>query len=338
MEKNNNSIILKTTDGDKENNIALEYISYYDIYNDESITKLSLLGRALSVPIRIAILREINNKPTTLSDIAKTFSIQISSAAFHVQALIDAELVIACDSKHYKGHTKWLSYGREKLILIKLRELLGINKIKEKQKIKEIGVGEFIDLDFRGNSGMATENELIIDKDKNKFFCNERKDIQIIWTDGGHITYPIENNLFAKHKIDSIEISLELCSEARGYNENYPSDITFRLNDKELCTYTCPGDFGDRYGKYTPDWWFPESTKYGLLTIITIRHDGVYLNGQKVNKNVTCASFDFTKKNYSTFTIMTKEDAINNGGFNIFGEKFGDYNQSIKIVVNYKED
>ena len=48
------------------------------------------------------------------------------------------------------------------------------------------------------------------------------------------------------------------------------SDITFSLNGVILGTWTSPGDYGDRRGKYNPSWWFPFLNQYGLLKKLTI--------------------------------------------------------------------
>ena len=112
-------------------------------------------------------------------------------------------------------------------------------------------------------------------------------------------------------------------------------DITFSINNVELYTWTCQGDYGDHYGKYTPSWWFIESTKYGDLVSISIRKDGVYFNGKIVNKDVTLSKLNLSNGNKTNFKIEVKEDARHCGGFNVFGEKFGNYNQPIKMVATY---
>ena len=335
MSSNKYSLTLNDNISSLSHELEGEYLSYLDIANEQDIEKISLIGKALSVPIRVKIINVLNVRPMTLSEIAKKFDLQVSSVAFHMQILLEANLISVCESPQKKGHLKWHSYPLEKALLIKLRDFTGENQYDETKIINyDIGIGEFIDINVdKETSGMASEVSLLTDVNGFNMFCKERFLAQILWTTHGFITYPISNNILQNSKIKSLEISLEICSEARGYNENFPSDITFLLNDIELCTYMCPGDYGDRYGKYTPNWWYPESTKYGLLTIITIRDDGVYLNGIKVNKNVTINNLNF-EKNYSTFTIKVKDDAIHKGGFNLFGEKFGDYNQGIRITIN----
>ena len=162
-------------------------------------------------------------------------------------------------------------------------------------------------------------------------------DAQILWSrSNGFVEYAVQNGYALCGTLDEISFSLELCSEALGYNHNYPSDITFWINGVELCTFACPGDFGNRYGKFTPPWWFVDSTKYGLLTTISIMDSGVYLNGKLVNKNVDINALGLKESNRTLLKIGIKDDALHKGGFNIFGDKFGDYNQSIIFNATYK--
>ena len=55
---------------------------------------------------------------------------------------------------------------------------------------------------------------------------------------------------------------MELSSEAPGVNSNWPSDISFCLNDESIGIWTSPGDFGDVRGIFTPDWWMKYMEKW----------------------------------------------------------------------------
>ena len=206
--------------------------------------------------------------------------------------------------------------------------------VKKIPHVVNIPIGDYVDASFNKACGMANEESLINEDRPNEIFCPERHSAQIIWTKRcGYLKYAISNAYAIDDDLAEVSFSMELCSEAHGFNNNYPSDITFFINDTELCTWTCPGDFGDRYGKFTPYWWFSESTKYGLLTTVSVRKSGVYLNGELINKRVTISDLKLDSGNRTTFTIAVKETAEHLGGFNIFGEKFGDYNQAIVFTA-----
>ena len=74
-----------------------------------------------------------------------------------------------------------------------------------------------------------------------------------------------------------------------------------------------------------------------MLTNISIRSNGVYLNEKLVNKKINLDSLNLTNDTKILFTLQVKENAEHVGGFNIFGEKFGDYNQAIVFNALYKK-
>ena len=231
---------------------------------------------------------------------------------------------------------KWYSYAISRRLEIALRAD-NLKQEKPSSFIHSISIGDYIDAEFTGNCGIATEKEHIMENNPKQAFISERKDAQLIWMKPcGFLSYALPNDYSDKGELSEINFSLEICSEAMGYNGEYPSDITFWVNDVELCTYTCPGDFGDRYGKFTPPWWFKESTKYGLLTNVSVKEKGVFLNEKLVNKKIGINDLHLTQSNRTTFKLGVKKDAAHLGGFNIFGEKFGDYNQEIIFTARYK--
>jgi predicted transcriptional regulator len=308
-----------------------------EIENPEDTNSIALLGRALSSPIRIEILRLLNNgKAMLLSEIAEKLNLQISSTAFHLQVLQEANLLNVEVSTKRKGSLKWYSYGAHKQCTVFMRNPKS-TKTQPLPITYHIPIGSFIDAKFSDECGISSETDIIMENNPNDIFNHNKTNAQIIWNkNSGYITYALPSDFAFKGSLSEITISLELCSETNGYNLDFPSDITFSLNDIELCTFLSVGDFGDHYGKFTPPWWFSESTKYGVLTTISIKENGVYLNEKLVNKKVTLNTLDFTKSPKTTFKLQVKEDAEHVGGFNIFGEKFGEYNQAIVFTAIYK--
>ena len=310
-----------------------------EVENPQDTQDLSLLGRALSSPIRIEILRLLNQgKSLHLSEIAEKLDLQISSTAFHLQVLEDANLISVENSTKRKGSLKWYSYGQDKMISIYLRDPKAPDKSQVLPVTLHVPIGSFTDASFNKQCGISSETKIIMEDCPQNAFLPEKINAQIIWNKySGHLTYTLPNNFAFLGELAEINFSLEICSETNGYNTDYPSDITFYVNNTELCTFLSTGDFGDKYGKYTPPWWFTESTKYGTLTQVTIKTDGVYLNEKLVNKKVNLQSLNLMQNNNMLFTIKVKEDAEHKGGFNLFGEKFGEYNQAIIFNAIYKQ-
>lgn len=65
----------------------------------------------------------------------------------------------------------------------------------------------------------------------------------ILWTSSGYVKYKFANGVPRKRTIKKVSISMEVCSEAPGYKEDWKSDLTLWINDVEIGTWTCPGDF-----------------------------------------------------------------------------------------------
>ena len=127
---------------------------------------------------------------------------------------------------------------------------------------------------------------------------------------------------------------MEISSEAPGINNDWPSDISFLLNDVVIGTWTSPGDFGDIKGIFTPDWWLPNWNQYGLLKMLVINHKGTFMEGLKIS-DVNIDQFEFDYRSKIRFKLLIADDAKNVGGLTIFGKNFGNYNQDIKVRISY---
>ena len=128
---------------------------------------------------------------------------------------------------------------------------------------------------------------------------------------------------------------MEICSEAPFYRNDWKSEITLFICDKEIGTWISPGDFGGRRGKQNPAWWSDALTQFGILTIWEIREDGAYVNDVKIS-DVSINDLDLKKEDYISLKIGVKKDAKYVGGLSLFGKSFGDYNQDILVNFYWK--
>lgn len=310
------------------------YSKTFDIYNKEDTKHIIKISHALSSEERIDILRLISKKQYTLSELAKILNLQPSSVAFHLKILTEANLVSEQAISGKKG-VKY-SYAQDSMISYIIREIPKETTFIEPFKVS-IPIGNFSKIKLNGTCGLASDKD-VLTYDPNNLYSFNRNEIQLIWSsESCLIEYLISNKYAFEGNIENISISFEACSEAMGYNPDFPSDLTIFLNDIELCTYTLEGDYGDRYGRFTPRWWFVESTKYGTLVNILINNNGVYLNEKLVNKSINLKSLNLKEGNNTQLRLEVKENAENCSGINLFGEKFGDYQQPIEFIVNYEK-
>ena len=133
-------------------------------------------------------------------------------------------------------------------------------------------------------------------------------------------------------EISEIELVMELSSEVPGTSADWPSDITLTVNGTDVGTWTSPGDFGDKRGVFTPDWWKLKGSQYGKLKNWRVGADGTYVDGIRIS-SVTLADLDLKSHHSIRVRIGVHEDAKHPGGINIFGKGFGNYDQDILLRI-----
>lgn len=197
-----------------------------------------------------------------------------------------------------------------------------------------IPVGHYTDINAQPTCGLATETGVIGFMDDPRFFMDpERMDAELLWFGSGFVEYSIPNYLTDTQSVEEVELSFEICSEAPGFNDVWPSDITFSFNGVKLCDWTSPGDFGKKRGVLTPQWWV--NNQYGLLKEVRISHAGTMLDGQRVS-DVTLNQVMIGKEHRWVLRFEVSPNARHVGGFTLFGSKFGNYNQGILVRTFYR--
>lgn len=313
------------------NNITPNKDPVFKISDPTQIEQMQKVFRALASFERIKILNLIQNKPMTIKEIADIMSLPISSVTEHTKVLNEANIINIEYMPNKKGFIKLCSKSINTLKIL-FDDIIGEKDIEE--YVYEMPVGNFSDVNIVPPCGMAGKYANIGDYDElSSFYLPNRHEAELIWFSSGNIIYKFPNPIKPNTKVDSLRFSLEICSETLYSRNDWPSDITFWVNNYELFTWTSPGDFGGRRGKYTPEYWFINSTQYGLLKNIKIDESGVYLDDILVNKVLNINNIHLHDNTFIKLKIGIKPDAIHNGGINIFGKNFGDFNQSIIMKV-----
>jgi predicted transcriptional regulator len=180
-----------------------------------------------------------------------------------------------------------------------------------------------------------TTGMLFTEDEPDNFYHPDSRTAEIIWFRKGWIEYRFPKKVPAGAKVKSIEFSLELCSEAPNYNNDWPSEITVWVNDVEVGSWISPGDFGDHRGKLNPPWWNDSSTQHGLLKTWAVDESRSTVDNDK-SSLTTLRDLNLDQKPYITFRIGLKQDAKHQGGMNLFGKSFGDYAQGIIMRMQYE--
>ena len=201
----------------------------------------------------------------------------------------------------------------------------------------DIPIGNYMDFKVSPSCGFVVDHMDIDTFDEPaKFYRPERVNAQLLWFRKGYVEYRVPITHRGHLGIKSIAFELEICSESPGFNNKWKSDITMWINDVEIGTWTAPADFGDRRGHLTPRFWELGNTQYGVLTSWSVSEEGATLNSEHLS-DVKLSELKLTERNYISMRLGVKSTSKNVGGINIFGDKFGDYPQNIRMYVYYKE-
>ena len=167
------------------------------------------------------------------------------------------------------------------------------------------------------------------------FFDPNRYHAQLVWFSHGYLDYQFPNYTDKKKNPTSLELSMELCSEAAPSADDWPSDISIHVNGVLIGTWTSPADFGDKRGHLTPDWWPDENSQYGILKFWRVDKDGSYIDGRKVS-SVSIDDLSLSSNLHIRVRIGVDDNAVNRGGVNLFGKHFGNHAQDIIMQIDYE--
>lgn len=295
----------------------------------------ALVGKALSSEVRLNILKLLVDKACNVSEISQHFGIPLSTAAMHVKILEEAGMVISKESPGVRGTQKLCGIAFEDIYFNVFAHKK--SKIPVRSVIIPVPIGSYFDCQVSSPCGIVNETGYIGCEDSPySFYSNDRATAQLIWFEQGYLEYRIPTAAFRKNSLSEIDFSFEICSEAPGYSNDWPSDITVWVNQTEVATIYSKGDFGDRRGRNNPDWWSDTQTQYGVLKTIRINSLGTFEDAVKCT-DVAIGSLGLENGYYISLKIGVKEDAVNFGGLNLFGEKFGDYSQAIVVKAKLKD-
>ena len=298
----------------------------------EEEAELNEIMQALSASIRRKMLCLLQSSSYSIAELAKILKLPVSTVSFHVNILRKAGMINVTVKRNSRGNAKIISRLIDNL---SIDFASGSRGKQHMQYAEEIPLGSFTDAKVVAACGMASETGIILSDDlPGAFFSPQRKDAQMIWFSKGYLEYRIPNYVFKQKKVKAILLSMEICSEAPNYRNDWKSDITFWVNGVELATYTSPGDYGGRRGRLNPEWWSDQSSQYGVVKALKITNECVYLDETAVSTQ-TINKLGLLDNDYFTFRIGIKENSKNQGGVNIFGEKFGDFAQGLLYMVDF---
>ena len=300
--------------------------------DDHNLQELEAVTKALGSETRLEILRFLSLHTCSLLEIAEALNLPPSTATLHINVLEKAGLIETNLSPATRGLQKVCARVYDRIVI-----QLPADTAREETAVEiSMPLGAYTNIQVTPTCGLAGELGIIghLD-DPVAFYEPERIHAQLLWFRRGYVEYRFPNRLPANVLLDDIEISFEVCSEAPLYHADWPSDITLWIADVEIGTWTSPADFGGERGALTPAWWGTQNSQYGLLKVWKVTNNGSFVDGKQVS-DITLGDVWVASDEPISVRIGIKDNAINIGGLNLFGSKFGNYPQDIVLRQHFK--
>ena len=293
----------------------------------EGLAIFKALGSDVRIEI-LSILLDHNNM--SMNELASNLNITNGALTSHIRKLESCGLITVSSESAGHGNQKICSVHLDKI-------LIDLEKAEGSQNIycTDLKVGHYSNYQVCPTCGLASAKALIGEVDDPRYFDHpERYTADILWFSRGFVEYNIPNLIPGFQKITQLTLSAELCSEAPGFNNVWPSDIFFYINDVLIGSWLSPGDFGDSRGLFAPDWWVSNWNQYGMLKLLVVNKEGTFIDGLQIS-DVTIDSLHLDYRSSIRFRMAVEEDAEHVGGLTIFGKTFGNYRQDIKVSLHY---
>jgi predicted transcriptional regulator len=287
--------------------------------------RIQEVAKALSGDLRLRILEALGDKPMSVTQLMEALGVAQPTVSINVQILEQAGLIT---SSQGSNREKLCSRSCDSL-LFNLPKALG----ESLHDIEEINmpIGLYTDCSIAPPCGLVGKEGIIgSPDDPRSFYLPERSEATLLWfSNSGYVEYRFPNPMPPGVGLKALRISAELCSEAAGYKEDWPSDITLFVNGLRIGTVNCPGDFGEIKGNLTPNWWVG-GTQYGNLYEWQIETSKSI--SDRLESSVTLQDLDLHFNRPITIRFEVEQNATNCGGMNLFGSTFGNYPQDIKLT------
>jgi predicted transcriptional regulator len=290
--------------------------------------------KGLSSELRIRILELLHEQSMNVNELAQALDLPQSTVATNVQTLEKAGLVRTETRKARKGSQK-ICHGVYREMLIQFPPA----RAPQDDLIEvEMPIGLYTSYDVGAPCGLCSTEALIGFLDvPDAFLSPERMKAGLLWFEKGFVEYKFPNNSLYKEKpVRKLELSAEVSSETPGTDPTLLSDVTMWINNVEIGIWTSPGDFGDKRGKLTPQWWKLEGSQYGLLKHWIVTDEGSFVDGVRIS-DIRLKDLDIPAHHSIRVRIGVKDTAEHMGGLNIFGKGFGNYDQDIVLRLTFME-
>lgn len=298
----------------------------------DQIEQVLKILKPLASEARLKILELLGNGVYNVTEISEALQLPASTTVLHIHALENAGLVKTELRPAARGLQKVCRRNYDGVVF----EFTRHKPPPEQSYEVSMPVGAYVDFQVAPTCGLNSEDGIIgLFDDPRSFYEPDHIRAQLLWFRQGYVEYHFPNRVPPNAIVDSLQLSLEICSEAPRSHPDWLSDITLWINGREIGAWTSPADFGGERGLLTPPWWDERDSQYGLLKVWKVDDAGSYVDGFQIS-GVNLGNLDLIAHDHIAVRIGVKAEARNVGGLNIFGRKFGNYPQDILLRVQYR--
>lgn len=288
--------------------------------------------KALASPDRLRIVALLGAGSLNVQQIALATELPLSTVAAHIRLLEDAGILMSESVPGIRGSMKLCSRRLDRVnmdLLVPSQSAYSVISLR-----MPLG-GYSRVIDIIPTCGLVKDNAIIGEYDNpSAFYLPDRFDAQLLWFRSGFVEYRFGLLSMKQLEIKYIELSFEACSEAPMYRSPWKSDISIYINDVLAGIWVSPADFGGRRGLLNPEWWSDVMTQYGLLCTLRVDHNGSFIDNSNVS-DVKISDLRIANHDCITMRIGIDKNAEHIGGMNLFGDRFGDFNQALVLRLAY---
>lgn len=156
----------------------------------ENVEEICDLGKALSSPIRVEIIKLLYSQNMFIAEIAKVLDIPQSSAAFHVKMMEKAGLIRMEEQPGSRGTMKVCSRKLDFANVCLMSRSTYSNEVSS----IEMPVGGFVDCKVNPTCGLMAPDRVIGMEDAEySFYLSEKIEAGLLWTSSGYVEYRFPN-------------------------------------------------------------------------------------------------------------------------------------------------
>ncbi len=288
--------------------------------------------KALGSPDRLRIVALLGAGSMNVQQIARAAGLPLSTAGAHVRMLEDAGILMSEPVPGAHGAMKLCSRRLDVVTLRLMPEL----KSDDSVITLPMPVGGYSRvIDVQPTCGLVNDKTAIGEYDNPyAFYLPGRFDAQLLWLRSGFVEYRFGLLSMQRLSYRFLELSFEACSEAPMYRNPWKSDISIYLNDLLMGVWQCPADLGGRPCRLNPAWWPEVMTQHGYLCTLRVDQNGSFLNDLRLSQ-VSIDDLRLKEHDCITLRLGVAADAEHVGGMNLFGERFGDFEQALVMKIGY---